>query len=59
VRNICAGEKHIRREVIKRHNINNDVSREDTRGSRNRVVEKEVRSPWIIRDVVESSKDEV
>jgi hypothetical protein len=39
------------------HIIRSKVSREDTRSSGSRVKEDEVRSPWLIRDVVTSEED--
>jgi hypothetical protein len=42
----------------KRHNIRSRVSSEDTRSSGSRVREDEVRSPWLLRDVVTSEEDE-
>jgi hypothetical protein len=57
---IYVPERSVEEErLLKRHDVKNEVSREDTKGSSSRVVEKEVRSPWIIRDVVESMEDEV
>jgi hypothetical protein len=38
----------------KRREVENEVSREDTRCSGSRVVESEVISLWLIRDAVES-----
>jgi hypothetical protein len=61
----CVGErsvperKHRRREAIKEHDVEKEVSREDTGEGSSRVVENEVRSPWIMRDGVESEEDEV
>jgi hypothetical protein len=41
----------------KRCDIRNEVSREDTRSSGSRIEENEVRSPWLVRDVVTSEED--
>jgi hypothetical protein len=38
----------------KRREVENEVSREDTRCSGSRVVESEVISLWLIRDSIES-----
>jgi hypothetical protein len=37
---------------LKRRDVKNEVSREDTRGSGSRIEDGEVRSPWLVRDVV-------
>jgi hypothetical protein len=51
-RNIRAERSAKEERSSKRCSIENEVSREDTRGSSSRVVENEVRSPWLMRDGV-------
>jgi hypothetical protein len=59
VKEICVPDRSAGEErSSKRHGIGNKVSREDIKGSSCRVVEKKVRSPLLMRNVVESEEDE-
>jgi hypothetical protein len=61
----CVGERVVPERSIgeerpsKRCSVKNEVSREDTRCSGSRVEESEVKSPWLIRDVVDLEENEV
>jgi hypothetical protein len=44
--------------LLKSYDVRKRVSTKDTRSTRSRVGEDEVRSPWLIRDVVISEEGE-